>query len=81
MHHQKRLELATTARSQGNDFYKVGDTHQAITFYTEAISLYPENHHDLALAYANRAACYLKLVFYIVQTIFFKFNFRTTLLM
>lgn len=48
---------------KGNLAFKDGDIDLAIKNYNEAIELYPNDHQDLALTYANRAACYLKWVF------------------
>lgn len=61
-HFQPSVELADRSRLQGNIAFKDGDIDFAIKCYNEAIENYPENHQDLALTYANRAACYLKWV-------------------
>jgi hypothetical protein len=52
--------------------FKDGDIELAIKCYNDAIDMYPLNHQDLALTYANRAACYLKWVLFT--------NFTLTLL-
>ena len=54
--------MADELRLKGNAAYKAEDYSHAIKFYDEAIFNYPESHQDLALTYANRAACFLKLV-------------------
>lgn len=54
--------MAASARARGNELYARNDHQQAVNLYTEAINLYPKDDKDLALAYSNRAACYLKMV-------------------
>jgi import receptor subunit TOM70 len=56
---QQRTALAEAARSKGNKFYTDKKIDEAIACYTESINLYPSEHKDLRLAYANRAACNL----------------------
>lgn len=58
------VALAESARLQGNLHYKNGCLYEAIQMYTEAIKLYPSTCADARYAYANRAACYLKKVFF-----------------
>ncbi len=46
------------------------DTEKAIELYSEAIKLYPSECNDeLAICYANRAACNIKLVSNIIVII------------
>lgn len=56
---EQRTALAEAARSKGNKFYTDKKIDEAIACYTESIGLYPAEHKDLRLAYANRAACNL----------------------
>lgn len=74
------MTLADEFRSQGNKSFKNGNIDQAIKHYFDAIKYYPLNHPDLALAYANRAACYLKLVRIDIKTSF-NINFIRVVLM
>lgn len=48
--------LALREKDRGNDYYKVADFDEAIRYYTASIAIHPN-----AVAYSNRAACYLKL--------------------
>ncbi|KAF5893291.1 mitochondrial import receptor subunit TOM70 [Clarias magur] len=53
------LDKAQGAKNRGNKFFKAGKYEQAITCYTEAISLCPkEQKSDLSTFYQNRAAAY-----------------------
>lgn len=54
-------ESAKAIKNEGNRHYGRGAYEKAIISYTEAISLYPPGHQDIALAFANRAACYIQL--------------------
>ena len=56
------VEMASATRSRGNKFYNAGKYLEAIQIYSDSISLYPQLHPELALAYSNRAACHLALV-------------------
>ncbi|KAI9217792.1 hypothetical protein BC828DRAFT_390269 [Blastocladiella britannica] len=47
-------------KDQGNDAYKRGQYHEAVTSYTSAIQLLPPNHMALIALHNNRAAAELK---------------------
>lgn len=70
---EQRTALAEAARSKGNKFYTDKKIDEAIACYTESITLYPRNHNDLRLAFANRAACHLLKVLSVVD-FFFSFD-------
>lgn len=53
---EENREKAEAKRAEGNEAFKASDFLQGAVYYTEAIQLCPELH----LAYANRAACFLK---------------------
>uniref|UniRef100_A0A4W3I1H7 Unc-45 myosin chaperone A n=1 Tax=Callorhinchus milii TaxID=7868 RepID=A0A4W3I1H7_CALMI len=57
-------ELSTTKanglREEGNKYFKLGDHEAALSCYTQAIKLSPEQ-PSAAVLHRNRAACYLKL--------------------
>ncbi|XP_039290682.1 RNA polymerase II-associated protein 3 [Nilaparvata lugens] len=48
--------LALREKDRGNEYYKVADFEEALRYYTASIAIHPN-----AVAYSNRAACYLKL--------------------
>ena len=56
---QDYLLQAEHLKSLGNEAYKSGDTTMAITYFTQAIDIDPDNH----LLYSNRSASYLKADF------------------
>ena len=56
------MEFADKCRLDGNLAFKNSEIDSAIKYYDEAIKAYPSDHQDLALTFANRAACYLKWV-------------------
>lgn len=61
---KKNNEVAVKKRKEGNIQFDQGNWTRAIEKYNESLC-YAENRSDnLALAYGNRAACFLKLKFY-----------------
>ncbi|XP_071447719.1 dnaJ homolog subfamily C member 7 [Hetaerina americana] len=50
-------ELAEIKKENGNEFYKSQNYKKALSYYTEAIDICPEN----ASYYGNRSACYMML--------------------
>ena len=58
---QEMLLTAQAAKERGNDFFKAGDSEQAIECYTEAIDASPPGAPELAVFFANRAAAYSKV--------------------
>lgn len=52
-------QLASIAKGRGNKFYNEKKLDEAIECYDEAIGLFPSEHPELRLTYANRAACHL----------------------
>ncbi|KNE56616.1 hypothetical protein AMAG_02406 [Allomyces macrogynus ATCC 38327] len=48
------------AKAQGNDAYRLGQYHEAVTCYSDAISALPANHLALVALHNNRAAAELK---------------------
>jgi tetratricopeptide (TPR) repeat protein len=59
----ERKEQAGRLKAEGNDTFKRGEYASAIQCYTDAIEQYPASGctHEVAICYANRAACHLKL--------------------
>merc|ERR1719437_384752 len=53
---EERRARAEAKRAEGNEAFRANDFMQAAVYYTEAIELCA----DLHLAFANRAACFLK---------------------
>ncbi|KAJ3361016.1 hypothetical protein GGF32_007823 [Allomyces javanicus] len=48
------------AKAQGNDAYRLGQYHEAVTYYSDAILALPANHLALVALHNNRAAAELK---------------------
>jgi tetratricopeptide (TPR) repeat protein len=60
---QERARRAKEAKQAGNKLFENRQYEKALELYTEAITLAPpEDAKDLAVYYANRAACYNNLV-------------------
>lgn len=51
---------AVVSKEKGNEAFKAGNYEEAITLYTEALTI-DEGHKEKAVFYKNRAAAYLKL--------------------
>ena len=59
------MEIAQSAKSKGNKYFKAGKFQQAINCYTTALENCPvENAADIATFYQNRAAAYEHLVYF-----------------
>uniref|UniRef100_A0A7S0J1B8 Tetratricopeptide repeat protein 1 n=1 Tax=Calcidiscus leptoporus TaxID=127549 RepID=A0A7S0J1B8_9EUKA len=58
---QQQLELARTAKEQGNLHFGKGEWDDAIECYSEAIEVAPADSPERAVFFANRAACYSKI--------------------
>lgn len=54
---EEKEDDANELKNQGNEFYRIGDYHQALIFYDRAIKKDSEN----AKLYGNRAAAYMML--------------------
>ena len=50
-----------TLREKGNEHFKAGDYHSALSCYAEALDKGPMKDSEKAVVYKNRAACHLKL--------------------
>lgn len=55
------LQLARTAKEQGNLHFGKGEWDDAIECYSEAIDVAPADSTERAVYFANRAACYSKV--------------------
>lgn len=53
-------DKAVLCKEQGNEAFKAGNYEDAISLYTEALSV-DENHKETTIFYKNRAAAYLKI--------------------
>lgn len=60
----KSDEMAVRTREFGNSTFAKGDWSTSIDWYNESLCSAPERSKHLALAYANRATCFLKMKMY-----------------
>lgn len=58
---EKSNVTATKLREKGNGFYSKKKYHEAMALYNESISYAGNDSEALALAFANRSTCFLKL--------------------
>lgn len=58
---EKNNVTAKNLRNKGNDLFSEKKYHEAMALYNESISYAKSNSEALALAYANRSNCFLKL--------------------
>jgi hypothetical protein len=59
---QEGLAAADVHKNLGNQHYQKGENALAIDAYTLAIDKAPPNEKRAAVYFANRAACYMKMV-------------------
>lgn len=58
---KKSTSEAIHYRKQGNNWYKAGQDHEALNFYTQSIAFALDGSEELSLAYANRSAVLLRV--------------------
>ncbi|KAH9490559.1 Protein unc-45 B [Bulinus truncatus] len=52
---------SATFREKGNEYFKLGNYEEALSYYTKALDSGPIKDTEKAVLFKNRAACYLKL--------------------